>query len=168
VQRARHMAEVLEYHFPIRVADATKLNFEDNIFDGAIFGFNGLMQIPGRANREQAMREIHRVIRPGAWFVFTSHDRTHAKHKDFWEAETQRWADSAQRQDLDDFGDRAEATEHGIHFMHVPDASEIETALHAVGFRLEVCVPRSALANESMAVREFSDDCLFWVVQKPE
>lgn len=168
IERARHLSTLLEYNLPLQVADATDLKFDDNDFDGAIFGFNGLMQIPGIANREQALREVYRVIRPGAWFVFTSHDRESGRHQAFWDAETERWAQAKQRADLDDFGDRAEATAHGTHFMHVPVKSELETALHAVGFRLEVCVPRSALANESMAVREFSDDCLFWVVQKPE
>lgn len=168
VQRARHMAEVLEYPVHIQVADATNLKFGDNDFDGAIFGFNGLMQIPGAENRLQALREIYRVIRPGAWFVFTSHDREHAKHRAFWDAETERWDKSEQKEGLEDFGDRVETTAYGTHFMHVPTVSEIESAIHAAGFRLEVAVPRSNLANESMAVREFSDDCLFWVVQKPE
>ena len=32
--------------------------FEDEIFDGAIFGFNGLMQIPKSARRERALRSL--------------------------------------------------------------------------------------------------------------
>ena len=43
VRRARHLAEVLEYSIPFRVGDATHLEFEDEVFDGAIFGFNGLI-----------------------------------------------------------------------------------------------------------------------------
>ena len=49
IKRARHLAKLLEYPVPFRVADATNLEFEDNVFDGAIFGFNGLMQIPSVA-----------------------------------------------------------------------------------------------------------------------
>lgn len=168
IKRAKHMSSVLEYNIPLRVCDATKLEFEGNVFDGAIFGFNGLMQIPGAANREAALREILRVLRPGAWFVFTSHDRDRSKHQQFWAEEKQRWAQSEQQPELDDFGDRSESTAHGAHFMHVPTVTEMEAVLERVGFRLEASVMRSELANEPQAVRDFSDDCRFWVVQKRE
>jgi hypothetical protein len=52
--------------------------------------------------------------------------------------------------------------------MHVPTVDEMEALLRRVGFRIEVHAMRSDLANEPTAVREFSDDCRFWVVQKPE
>ncbi len=168
VNRARELSTTLEYRIPTRVCDATKLEFEDDVFDGVIFGFNGLMQIPKAANREQALREILRVLRPGGWFVFTSHDREKSAHRDFWIREEQRWANAAQKAELDDFGDRSEATHHGAHFMHVPTVAEMEAVLARVGFRLEVSVMRSELAQESKAVEDFSDDCRFWIVQKPE
>jgi len=168
IARAKHMAKLLEYAIPMRVADATGLDFEDDVFDGAIFGFNGLMQIPGAADREKALREIFRVIRPGAWFVFTSHDRANPKHKKFWEQEKMRWRRAKQQPELDDFGDRFERTDMGDLYIHVPAIAEMEAVLKSVGFRIEVSVPRSTLANESPEVREFSDECRFWVVQKPK
>ena len=72
IERARRIVRVLEYGLHLRVADATQLPFEENLFDGAIFGFNGLMQIPGRDKRHDAMREAFRVIRPGSYFIFTT------------------------------------------------------------------------------------------------
>lgn len=168
VLRARDLANTLEYRIPFRVCDATDLEFEDDVFDGAIFGFNGLMQIPSVAQRERALSEIFRVIRPGAWFVFTSHDRERSPHQDFWAAEKLRWEYGTQKPDLDDFGDRAEPSEKGAHFMHVPTVGEMQAALESVGFRLEVTAMRSELVNESAEVEAFSDDCRFWVVQKPE
>jgi SAM-dependent methyltransferase len=168
VNRARNLSKVLEYRIPFRVCDATKLEFEDNIFDGVIFGFNGLMQIPKAANREQALSEVFRVLRPGGWFVFTSHDREKSPFRDFWLREQQRWEQSDQKSELDDFGDRSEATAHGVHFMHVPTVAEMEAVLERVGFRLEASVMRSEIAHESKEVDDFSDDCRFWVVQKPE
>lgn len=167
IKRARRMSEVLEYPIPFRVCDATDLEFEDNLFDGAIFGFNGLMQIPKAVNREKALSEIFRVIRPGAWFVFTSHDRENSKHKSFWEQEKLRWRRSKQKAELDDFGDRFELTDMGELYIHVPTIREMETVLKRVGFRIEANAPRSAIANESAEVRDFSDDCRFWIVQKP-
>lgn len=167
VEKARHMATVLEYRIPFRVGDATRLEFDDNAFEGAIFGFNGLMQIPGKAQREKALREILRVIRPGAWFVFTTHDRARSKHQQFWADERQRWEDGQQAEGLDEFGDRTETTELGQHFMHVPTVEEMTELLEQVGFRIEAHAMRSELANEPQDVRDFADDCRFWVVQKP-
>jgi ubiquinone/menaquinone biosynthesis C-methylase UbiE len=167
VRRARHMAEVLEYSIPFRVGDATQLEFEDGVFDGAIFGFNGLMQIPQAERREAALREIFRVLRPEAWFVFTTHDREASRNVAFWEAEALRWEKGEQATGLHQFGDRLEERAGGVHFMHVPTVTEVETTLYRVGFHIEAHLMRSDLANESAMVREFSDDCRFWVVQRP-
>lgn len=166
IGRARELAVRLEYRIPFRVCDATALEFEDEVFDGAIFGFNGLMQIPGAAQRERALREIYRVLRPGAWFVFTSHDRERSPHQDFWAAETLRWEYGTQKTQLDDFGDRAEPAREGTHFMHVPTVVEMEGLIERVGFRVEATAMRSELANEAAEVEAFADDCRFWVVQK--
>lgn len=167
VDQARDLAKVLEYRIPFRVCDATALEFEENVFDGAIFSFNGLMQIPQATRREQALCEIFRVIRPGAWFVFTSHDRERSTHRDFWAAETRRWEYGTEKSELDDFGDRIEPTDHGTHFMHVPSVAEMQALLAKVGFRVEASVMRSELGAESAEAEAFSDDCRFWVVQKP-
>ena len=166
VSRARALAKTLEYPVPFRVGDATDLEFEDGIFDGAVFGFNGLMQIPQASQRLKALSEIYRVLRPGAWFVFTTHDRERSPHRGFWEAETARWEYGTEQPELDDFGDRCEATEHGVHFMHVPTLAEMQAQLTEAGFRLEASVMRSELAAESPEVEAFADDCRFWVVQK--
>lgn len=167
VQRARGLCKVLEYPIPFHVADARDLQFEDAIFEGAIFGFNGLMQIPLAADRERALREVLRVLRPGAWFAFTTHDRERSRHQAFWAAEQARWEQGQQAVDLERFGDRVEAAETGVHFMHVPAVAEVEAELGRVGFRIEASVMRSELTGEPEEVEAFSDDCRFWVVQKP-
>ena len=168
IQSARHLAKLLEYSVPFRVANATKLEFEDNVFDGAIFGFNGIMQIPKKEQRERAFKEIMRVIRPGAWFVFTTHDRDHSEHVDFWLKEKQRWKVGQQSDDLDDFGDRFQVTSSGLHFIHIPTREDVEAALNRVGFRIEATVMRSEITAETKEVTDFSDECRFWVVQKPQ
>jgi ubiquinone/menaquinone biosynthesis C-methylase UbiE len=167
VQRARHISKLLEYSVPFRVADATDLKFEDDIFNGVIFAFNGFMQIPQATKRMLALREIYRVLRPNGWFVFTSHDRDLSPHKKFWVEEKRRWERGNQQKELDDFGDRAEDTDSGQHYMHVPKVSEISEILLEAGFRIEAHAMRSELAKEPPEVLKFSDDCRFWVVQKP-
>ncbi len=167
VLEARRMARVLRYGIHWKVEDATRLTFEDNLFNGAIFGFNGLMQIPGRDNRQQAIREIHRVIRPGAFFVFTTHDRELSKFRKFWEKEKIAWRNGKQNPALDEFGDRFEITPLGDLFIHVPRRQDVREMLKSAGFRIEADVLRSQIASENNNVREFSDECRFWVAQKP-
>ncbi|HNX05617.1 MAG TPA: class I SAM-dependent methyltransferase [Opitutales bacterium] len=150
------------------VADACALPFGDNAFDGAIFGFNGMMQIPGRQKRRCALREVLRVIRPGSRFIFTTHDRDNPHHRSFWEEQGRLWAQGRQDARLEDFGDRYEETPLGMLFIHIPSRQEIREDIEAAGFRYENDTPRSLLANENEIVREFADDCRFWIVRKPK
>lgn len=167
VAEARRINHVLEYGVPVHVADATRLQFSDNEFDGAIFGFNGLMQIPGRARRLQAMREIGRVIKPGSWFVFTGHDRSHHGRSKFWKEEANLWLKGLQHPDIEEFGDLYYQGEEGGHmYIHAADSGEVREDLQAAGFRVEVSVLRSEICTEPDYVRDFSDDTRFWVAQK--
>lgn len=149
-------------------ADATQLSFETNSFDGVIFGFNGLMQIPHRKNRKKAILECFRVLRPNGMFVFTSHDRSLPKWKKFWENERKKWRIGSQDKELLEFGDRYGDTPNGKLFIHVPDTLEMRKDLKEVGFLLERDVLRSRLAVESQMVKDFSDECRFWIARKPE
>lgn len=147
--------------------DATKLSFSSGLFDGIIFGFNGLMQIPHRENRQKALRECFRVLRPGGRFVFTSHDRMIPKWRKFWENEKKKWRIGLQDKALIEFGDRYGETPNGKLFIHVPDISVIRKDLKECGFLLERDVLRSRICEESQTVKEFSDECRFWIVRKP-
>lgn len=168
VTEARRINHVLEYGVPVHVEDATRLSFTDNEFDGAIFGFNGLMQIPGRARRAQAMQEVCRVIKPGGWFVFTGHDRNHHGRKKFWKDEANLWRKGRQHPDIEEFGDLYyQGEEGGYMFIHAADSQEVQEDLEAAGFRVEVNILRSEICSEPEHVREFSDDTRFWVAQKP-
>jgi hypothetical protein len=51
--------------------------------------------------------------------------------------------------------------------MHLPDRAEILADLHATGWAHVHDVLRRAVAPEARAVREFSDECRFWVARKP-
>ncbi|MBL9203407.1 MAG: class I SAM-dependent methyltransferase [Opitutaceae bacterium] len=152
-------------------ADATDLAPHASVlappFAGALFLFNGLMQIPGRENRRAALRELHRVCRPGAQLLFTTHDRDSSPtERVLWRLEAQRWTRGEQDQRLVEFGDRYFEDEAGRTFMHLPDRREILDDLAATGWRHIFDAMRAAVAKESRAVLDFSDECRFWVAAR--
>lgn len=140
---------------------------DDRPFDGALFMFNGLMQIPGRENRRSALRELHRVCAPGAPLLFTTHDRDHSPtERALWRLEALRWARDEQDPRLVEFGDRYFSDEAGRTFMHLPDRAEILADLAATGWAHAFDAMRTEVAAESRAVRNFSDECRFWAARK--
>jgi SAM-dependent methyltransferase len=153
---------------PKRPAWAVEGNgpYPDAAFDGALFMFNGMMQIPGRENRRISMRELHRVCRPGAHFLFTTHDREDPKDLAEWAKEAARWARGEQDPRLLEFGDRYFSDETGNTFMHLPDRKEIFEDLAATGWLHVNDRTRDELASETPKVRNFSDNCRFWVARK--
>lgn len=139
----------------------------DASFDGALFMFNGLMQIPGREQRRAALRELHRVCAPGAPLLFTTHDRDATPtERALWRLETLRWVRGEQDPRLVEFGDRYFEDEAGRTFMHLPDRREVLDDLAATGWTHEFDALRPEIAREAKAVRDFSDECRFWVARK--
>jgi SAM-dependent methyltransferase len=136
-------------------------------FGGALFMFNGLMQIPGRENRQAALRGLHRLCRAGAPLIFTTHDRDHAPaERVLWRFEAARWARGEQDPRLLEFGDRYFEDDTGRTFMHLPDRPEILSDLVATGWVHEYDAMRREIATEPRAVLDFSDECRFWVARK--
>ncbi len=155
-------------------ADATQLHNSQHaalnsplpLYDGALFLFNGLMQIPGRENRRQAMRALQQLCRPGAPFLFTTHDREDPKELKEWANEAERWARGEQNPRLLEFGDRYFTDETGNTFMHLPTRTEILGDMAATGWTHVHDRTRNELASETPKVRNFSDNCRFWVARK--
>jgi ubiquinone/menaquinone biosynthesis C-methylase UbiE len=171
VDQARNLAQ--EKNAPgltFLQADATRLAechlLSDMSFDGVLFLFNGLMQIPGRENRRTALRGLHRLCKPGVPFIFTTHDRDDPKDLKEWEKEAARWAKGEQNPRLVEFGDRYFTDDNGNTFMHLPDRKEVLEDLAATGWTYVESATRNELASETPKVRNFSDNCTFWVVRK--
>ncbi|MEI6861939.1 MAG: class I SAM-dependent methyltransferase [Verrucomicrobiota bacterium] len=135
-------------------------------YSGALFLFNGLMQIPGRDGRRAALRGLRAVCAPGAPLLFTTHDREHSPaERALWRLEALRWERGEQDERLVEFGDRYFEDEAGRTFMHLPDRAETLADLAATGWVHELDSLRREVANESRAVREFSDECRFWLAR---
>tara|TARA_B100000941_G_C28467850_1_gene534653 strand:+ start:594 stop:1340 length:747 start_codon:yes stop_codon:yes gene_type:complete len=166
IKRALNINKKFKTEISFKVEDAIALSFDNESFEGAIFGFNGLMQIPGRNNRLQAMREIQRLLVPGSYFVFTSHDRMMPKWKKFWVQEHNRWTKGKQNSELLEFGDRYEETSRGKLYIHIPDIEDIRFDLVKAGFSVDRDIVKSKISKESKIVHQFSDDCRFWIARK--
>lgn len=132
-------------------------------FGGALFMFNGLMQIPHREKRRTALHGLRSRCAAGAPLLFTTHDRDHSPaERALWRLETLRWVRGEQDPRLVEFGDRYFEDDVGRTFMHLPDRQEILEDLAATGWTHTFDALRSEIAKESKAVRDFSDECRFW------
>ncbi len=167
VAESREIADCLGCPFRFQREDATNLSFADCSFDGAVFAFNGLMQIPGRQARRLALQQIYRVLRPGGPFIFSTLDREDRLYSKVFAVRDDPEHDLSQNDQLIDFGDRHFQTEHGTTFMHVPLRSDVVEDLELAGFELVEDAMRSEIARESAAVLDFSEDCRLWVARKP-
>ncbi|MGH7958637.1 MAG: class I SAM-dependent methyltransferase [Opitutaceae bacterium] len=147
--------------------DLSKSNLPRRRFGGALFMFNGMMQIPGRENRRAALRELHRVCASGSPLLFTTHDRDWSpSERAMWRLETLRWVRGHQDPRLVEFGDRYFEDQAGRTFMHLPDRREILEDLAATGWGHAFDALRREIARETRAVRDFSDECRFWVAHR--
>ncbi len=153
---------------PQRSGQKTCHLMDDNCFAGALFLFNGLMQIPRRARRRTALRQLHRVCAPGAPLLFSTHDRDQNQvERALWRLEALRWERGEQDPRLVEFGDRYfDEAGVGRTFMHLPDRAEILADLAATGWTHTFDALRKTIAPEPRAVRDFSDECRFWVAHR--
>lgn len=146
IDAARKIAQSKNLGIDYRVGDATHLDFEDNLFDNAIFANNGWTQIPGKENRQKALNEIFRVLKPGGCFIFTSHRRYFSViFFLFW---FKQWIKLYILKPLGfrfgeiDFGDRFFNRIHEgkklkqKQYIHIASVKEVENQIKKAGFRL--------------------------------
>lgn len=149
-----------ESNVPLKAlrADARTLPFDNQSFDHALFGFNGLMCIQGRTERAKALREIHRVLRPNGLLLLTAHDRECGESRKHWRTATTP-VDG-------ELGDRWHSSESTPVFIHAGTKDETAAELTEADFTIVETAMRSEIADEPPAVRTFSDDTRWFVVRK--
>ncbi len=148
--------------------DATKLDFESNMFDVVIFSYNGMQCIPGKKNRDSVLKEVYRVLKPGGLYIFTSHNRDDSGvFQTFWDEEKIRWETGTQDKSLDMFGDKYSIDKSGqTCFVHFSNIEEMIDFVHQENFEVIEYKKNIDIAEESEATKEFSGNTVFWIVKK--
>ena len=166
---AKSYAHQHQYILPFMVGNVLQLPFEEKSFDKAIFSFNGLMCIPNKEKRLQAIKEIRRVLKDWGVFIFTTHDRDDSsgkKYFEYWKQEEQTWNSGGQDSRLFELGDRIVHGNWMETFIHVANQQEVYELIEKSDFFLIETVMRWEIAEESSTVKDFSGECRFWVVKK--
>jgi len=57
-----------------RVMDVRNLDFEDGDFDIVFFSFNGIDNLASLEERDNAINEMKRVLKPGGYLIYSSHN----------------------------------------------------------------------------------------------
>ena len=73
VELAREVGQACQVEIDFRVMDVMDLTLPSDSFEFVLFSYNGFELLPGRAGKEQALREVFRVLKPGGHFIFSSH-----------------------------------------------------------------------------------------------
>lgn len=152
-----------------QTGDARNLPFVKHTFEIVIFSFNGLMSIPQLEDRTKALGEIYRVLKPGGYFIFTTHDRDmESGFLDFWVAEKAKWNAGTQNPQLHQYGDIIAPSKNESReiFIHIPSKNEVAGWVADLGFKLKETFYRSEKFEESEAVKNKSGECRFWIVEK--
>ncbi len=143
IDSAKKITILNNINIDFRVGDATCLEFSDNSFDGAIFANSGWAQIPGKKNRQKALNEIYRVIRPGGYFILNAHQRYYSgNYLFFW---PEQWIKFYILKPLGfkikevDFGDLFFKRNYANarQFIHLASRKEIEAQIKKAGFKTE-------------------------------
>jgi ubiquinone/menaquinone biosynthesis C-methylase UbiE len=172
IKSAKELSKELKVNVTFEVGDATNLKFKDEDFDNALFSFNGWNQIPGERNRSKALKEAHRVIKPGGYFIFTSHTRDFGRYTFFW---IKQWIKFYILRPLGvkikeiEYGDRmfkkSFTTEYeNEQYLHVPKLSKVKKRIEDAGFQLIFYDKRNNIARQDKKLK--SGNCNFFVCKK--
>ncbi len=175
VEAARAVAARYRAEVAFAVQDVQELTFPDASFDGALFSFNGIGHLPRRAGKLAAMREIRRVLRPGAAFVFCVHNLfSRAREARLWRRQLVPFALARllRRPGRErELGELFDDSELDLRYLHVLPARSYRRLLRAAGFEVELMAAASTVERGrpgGRLARYFRDgDHTYFVARRP-
>jgi ubiquinone/menaquinone biosynthesis C-methylase UbiE len=155
--------------FLTQIFDAKDLKFKDESFDNALFSFNGWDQIPERINRLKSLKEAHRILKPGGYFIFTSHIRCLRSWISLW---IKQWIKiyilkplgfKIKEQEFGDVFFKKSGWEEydNLQYIYIPKLSEILNMIKEAGFSLEYKEFRNKIAPEDS--KSLTGNSMFFV-----
>lgn len=169
IKMAKSNAKDLKTPINFDVMDAMALKFQSNSFDAVLFSYNGLMTIPKKENRQMAVNEISRVLKPGGMFIFTTHDRENGtQYSEFWKEEKLKWENNTQDPRLYEFGDRLVSEAGEELFVHIPNLKEVYSLLAAAGLKCVFTKMRWDICATPKIEKDVFGECRFFVAKKDE
>jgi SAM-dependent methyltransferase len=175
IAAARAVAARYRADLALHVQDAQELAFPDASFDGALFSYNGIGHLPRRAGKLAALREIRRVLRPGAAFVFSVHHLCcRSREARLWRRQLLPWALAhllrLRRRDRE-LGELFDDSMLDLRYLHVLPARTYRRLLRAAGFEVELMAAASTVERRRPAgrlARLFrDDDYTYFVARRP-
>jgi SAM-dependent methyltransferase len=162
----------------LRVMDGRKLDF-DREFDCVLFSFNGIDSV-GLDDRRRILAEIHRVLKIGGYFIYSTHNLDHSRVKPwmtslFVKELVQPWkrirffpnrVKNYLRQQRDDRNGMAFVNDPGVGFSLINAYVDIPrelTNLESMGFEV-----RATMGNAKERASYDSNDCWVYIVAQKQ
>lgn len=120
LKHAKEFAEKNNIKINLKKSSASDLPFEDNFFDSAIF-VAVLHCIPEKENREKALKELFRVLKPRAEAWISVWDKNQEKFRSIGKETTIPW--------------KSDGKEH-MRYYYLYDAVEFVNLLKKAGFEI--------------------------------
>ena len=150
--------------------DATNLEFaKSNSYDAVLFSYNGMQCIPGKANRDNVIKEVYRVLKPGGIYIFTAHNRDDSgKFQHLWDEELELWKAGKQDKNLEMYGDKYTTNNNNGEtvFLHFSNIKEMKEFINQENFEILEYIKREEICEEREEVKEFSGSTWFWITRK--
>jgi SAM-dependent methyltransferase len=154
LREAKLYAERLGLKIDFQEMDAKSLDFADRSFDCALFSFNGIDHVHGYKRKLEVLREIFRVLKPGAPFMFSAHRIWSPYHirKLIWSGLKSSFGSLTGLNTLEkEWGELYDLNSHDPQerYSSFLSSGRWKKALHEVGFNLVFCGSRYRLESHS-------------------